>query len=264
MIPNLPGVYRFFNDKNELIYIGKAKNLRRRLAQYRNAKRRKAHAKMRKIFKEGVRLEHEVCDTELDALILENQLIQKHRPKWNVAGAFFFLYPMIGIRINKEGHLFFCYTTTPEKHPLFEFHGAFRSRARTRESFFALMALLRMIGHPIPRSQLRKESVLGEPQKFEYVYGFRQIPSDWLPDVNLFFSGESFKAIEKLSLMLLEKPSARARSSETQDQLRELRQFWRHEILRLKKAREVTHWPSYPISQQDRDLLLITANATLT
>lgn len=256
-LPTSPGVYRFFNEAGELIYIGKAKNLRRRISQYRNAKRCKRHAKMKKIVSEAVRLEHEVCSSELEALKLENTLIQNHRPKWNVAGAFYFLYPMIGIRINPEGELFLCYTTQPEKHPLFNFHGAFRSRLRTREGFFSLMELLRIIGHSIPRNRLIKEGVYSTPQKYEYIYGFRQIPLEWSSKINSFFSGDSFEAIEELSLLLLEKPSAVARSSETQEVLRQIRQFWRHEILKLKKAREHSNTLIYPIPQKDRDLLFI-------
>ena len=256
-LPTLPGVYRFFNDQNQIIYIGKAKNLRRRLSQYRNAKRCKAHAKMKKIVAEAMRLEHEVCESEYHALKLENELIQKHRPKWNVAGAFYFLYPMIGIRINYEGHLFFCYTTNPECHPLFQFHGAFRSRERTREGFFSLMELMRVIGHSIPKNHLIKEGVYSEPKKYEYIYGFRQIPTEWSLKLNSFFRGDHFSAIEELALLLLEKPSAIARSTETQKTLREIRQFWRHEILRLKRAREFNQWPHYPVSQKDRDQLFL-------
>lgn len=261
-LPTLPGVYRFFNEHNELIYIGKAKNLRRRLAQYRNAKRCKRHAKMKNIVAEAVRLEHEVCESELHALQLENQLIQEHRPKWNVAGAFYFLYPMLGVRINSEGHLFFCYTTSPEKHPLFEFHGAFRSRERTREGFFSLMELLRTIGHSIPRNHLQKEGVYSAPQKYEYIYGFRQIPKEWSLQLNSFFKGDSFEAIENLSLLLLEKPTALARSAETQTLLRELRLFWRHEILKLKNARKFSGYRHYPVPQKARDLLFISYQAS--
>jgi predicted GIY-YIG superfamily endonuclease len=257
-LPALPGVYRFFDEKNELIYIGKAKNLRRRISQYRNAKRRKAHAKMKKIVSEAVRLEHEICENELQALKLENELIQKHRPKWNIAGAFYFLYPMIGIRINSEGQLFFCYTTNPEEHPQFNFHGAFRSRQRTREGFFSLMELLRLIGHFIPKNHLLKEGLILSPKKYEYIYGFRQIPTEWSSKLGAFFKGEDFSAIEELSLLLLDKPSATAKSAETQDRLREIRSFWRHEIQKLKKARESQNHQSYPITQKERDQLFIT------
>jgi hypothetical protein len=260
-LPSNPGVYRFYNKEGEIIYIGKAKNLSRRISQYRNARRCKAHAKMRKIRKEAAWLEFEICESEIHALRLENHLIQEHRPKWNVAGAFYFLYPMIGIRIgtgDQAGQFFVCYTTQPLNYPGFEFHGAFRSRLRTKTAFFSLIELLRMIGHAIPRGQIQKTGLIGPPKKFEYAYGFRQVPIDWMPLLDPFLSGDHFLAVEELALLLLEKPGALARSSETQEHLRELRSFWRHEILPLKRAREHSLHPNYPVAQRDRDALFIS------
>ena len=71
-----------YDQAQQLIYVGKAKNLRRRLSQYRHAKRLKKHSKMRSIIKAAERIEHEVCATELDAFLLETRLIQAHRPRW--------------------------------------------------------------------------------------------------------------------------------------------------------------------------------------
>ena len=259
-LPTLPGVYRFYDQTGELIYVGKAKNLRRRIAQYRNAKRCKAHSKMRKIKKEAHRIEIEILNSEFEALKRENEWIQSHRPKWNIAGAFYFLYPMIGIRIGTgadEGNLYLCYTTQPEEYPHFEFHGAYRSRLRTRAGFFSLIELLRMIGHPISRHQLVQSKVAGAPKKYEYIYGFRQVPHAWSLLLNPFLKGDDFSAIEELSLMLLEKPGAIARSSETQGHLREIRSFYRHEIQSLRRAIKNFQFVKYPVPQKERDLLFL-------
>src|SRR5690349_13492981 len=91
-IPPAPGIYKIYDGDSEFIYVGKAKNLRRRLSQYKNAKRRNKHRKMRQLVREAARIEIEICNSELEAEILETQLIQTSRPKWNVAGAFYFLY----------------------------------------------------------------------------------------------------------------------------------------------------------------------------
>ncbi len=259
-LPSLPGVYRFYDESGELIYVGKAKNLRRRISQYQNARRCKAHSKMRKIKKEAHRLEFEISGNEFEALKRENEWIQSHRPKWNVAGAFYFLYPMIGIRIGtgkEEGNLYLCYTTNPDEYIDFDFHGAFRSRLRTRAGFFSMLELLRMVGHPSPRHQLVKSKIAGPPKKFEYIYGFRQVPKSWSRQLGSFLSGEEFTALEELSLMLLEKPGALARSSETQDHLREIRSFWKHEIQALNRARKKFKFEQYPVPQKDRDLLFL-------
>jgi excinuclease ABC subunit C len=133
-VPGLPGVYLVYNDKEELIYVGKAKHLKRRLSQYRNSTRRKKHRRMRGIVKDAARIEIRSADTHLAACLEETVLIQKHRPHWNIVGAYSFLYPLIGIR-SVNANIEFCLTTTPdavlERYPGFEFHGAFRSRRIT-------------------------------------------------------------------------------------------------------------------------------------
>lgn len=225
---------------------------------------------MRKIVAEAVRLEHEVCESEFEALRRESECIQTHRPRWNVAGAFYFLYPMVGLR-TEAGEIHFCYTTRPEAYPAFEFHGAYRSRHRVKDGFFALMELLRLIGHAIPKAKLQKKWVqtdendpafLNAPSKLRaraYVYGFRQVPAEWIARLEAFLTGQDFAAVEELSLLLLERPTAVARSTETQAHLYAIRRFWRHEILTLKKARECVAGTTYPVSQRDRDVLFINS-----
>lgn len=253
-LPEFAGVYRFYDDAGVLIYVGKAKNLRRRLAQYRNAKRRKKHAKMRSIVADAVRVEFETCADEFAALKLENEWIQAHRPKWNVAGAFYFLYPLIGVS-RVDGELRLCYTTMPERFPEFRFYGAFRSRERTKDGFFALVELLRLIGHSAPtkRNKLPKDL----PRGSTYLVGFRQIPAEWIGLLDSFFRGSAFDAIEELSLLLLDRPTAVARRAETQVLLRTIRLFWRHEAVALRRACLKTCWKGYPVAQQERDLLFI-------
>lgn len=259
-IPCSPGVYRFFNSNGVLIYVGKAKNLRRRLSQYQNAKRTKAHAKMRKILKSANSVEYEICADELSALLLENQLIQTHRPKWNVAGAFSFLYPMIGL-LQQDQYLYFCYTTQPELHPEFKFFGSFRSRFRTKEGFFALMECLHFIGHVASHKELKRARGANFV-KHTYHFGFRQLPEQWVSELEPFLKGESFNAVESLSLLLLDKPSALAKRKVIQEQLHELRRWYQHEMLPLQAARLKCKWLPYPVPQKERDVLFIQFRAS--
>ncbi len=261
-LPDLPGIYRFFDEEGKLIYVGKAKNLRRRIGQYRNVKRSRRHAKMRKILSEARRLEHEICATEADALLSENRWIQTHRPKWNVSGAFSFLYPMLGVFM-REGVLYLCYTTTPTDYPEFSLHGAFRSRERTKEGFFALTELLRCVGHPVSSRQLLKCGFKPSTRGRNYLYAFRQVDPEWAERFEQFFRGSDFGAIEALSLTLLERPSARARAKETQASLYAIRRFWRHEIVRLREACRQVAWTSYPVPQSERDRIFIAYRAGL-
>ena len=77
--PELPGVYKFFNSKLELIYIGKAKNIKNRVKSYLNV--RKGEGKRIAKLKSSIKyIETIITKTESDALILEQGLISKKRP----------------------------------------------------------------------------------------------------------------------------------------------------------------------------------------
>src|ERR1700752_361484 len=90
-LPGSPGVYLVYDEQGELIYVGKAKNLKRRLSQYRNTLRRKKYRRMRGIVKEAARIEVQCAESDLEACLTEAVLIQKHRPRWNIVGAYSFM-----------------------------------------------------------------------------------------------------------------------------------------------------------------------------
>lgn len=248
-VPTEPGIYRYFDQAGELIYVGKAKNLRRRLAQYRKAKRRKKHGKAKQIVADAARLEFQVCSSELEASILEIQLIQSFKPKWNVEGAFHFLYPMIGLREEGQGRLELCLTTLPESFPGFEFHGAYRSREISGEAFFALVELLTFVAH--------REKITTKPAPYSYRYGFRGVPSGWVPELRALLQGNSPDFFELLVLALVENAGARAKTRQIQERLDHLKRFWRHEASRLRRMIQRTSYDRYPVPQAERDLLKI-------
>ncbi len=251
-VPITPGIYKIYDEKGKLIYVGKAKNLRRRLGQYKNAKRRKKHRKMRKIIEFAEKIQFQECETELDAELLEAEIIQTFRPKWNVAGAFYFLYPMIGMKFAKEG-LFFCYTTQPELFQDFSFHGAFRSREIVGEAFFSLMKLLKYVGHPIAP----KKSDFKKIPSYSYVYGFRQLPTEWMNLGEEFWKGSSKALLELLVFSLIENAGARKNSHEIQEHLNHIKRFWDHEAKPLLRARKQVNYTVYPVSQKERDLVFL-------
>ncbi|MDQ2658043.1 MAG: GIY-YIG nuclease family protein, partial [Bacteroidota bacterium] len=82
-LPDSPGVYRFYNSENELIYIGKAKNLKKRVNSY-FTKAAGVNRKTLKLVSEITEIEYTVSDTEFDALLLENNFIKQNQPKYNI------------------------------------------------------------------------------------------------------------------------------------------------------------------------------------
>ena len=82
-LPDSPGVYRFYNSENELIYIGKAKNLKKRVNSY-FTKAAGVNRKTLRLVSEIRNIEYTVSDTEFDALLLENNFIKQNQPKYNI------------------------------------------------------------------------------------------------------------------------------------------------------------------------------------
>lgn len=83
-LPKAPGVYKFVGDQGEIIYVGKAKSLKNRIASYFNAHGQMYH-KTRVMVKNANRVEYILVDSEQDALLLESSLIKKYQPRYNVS-----------------------------------------------------------------------------------------------------------------------------------------------------------------------------------
>ena len=82
-LPDNPGVYRFFNEDNVLIYVGKAKSLKKRVSSYFN-KQAGVNRKTRRLVSEIKAIEVTLVNSEFDALLLENNLIKQNQPKYNI------------------------------------------------------------------------------------------------------------------------------------------------------------------------------------
>lgn len=95
-LPEKPGVYHYFDKNGTIIYVGKAKNLKKRVSSYFS----KIHdqAKTNVLVRKIVAIEYIVVDTEIDALLLENNLIKKYQPKYNIQLKDDKTYPWICIK----------------------------------------------------------------------------------------------------------------------------------------------------------------------
>lgn len=96
-IPHKPGVYQFINADGEIIYVGKAKDLRKRVASYFNRNTYDS-AKLRVLIAKTEDVKHIVVNTESDALLLENNLIKRYKPKYNILLKDDKTYPWICIK----------------------------------------------------------------------------------------------------------------------------------------------------------------------
>ena len=103
-LPNAPGVYQYFDADETIIYVGKAKNLKKRVSSYFT----KTHdnGKTRVLVKKIASVKHIVVETETDALLLENNLIKKHKPRYNVLLKDDKSYPWICIKKERFPRVF--------------------------------------------------------------------------------------------------------------------------------------------------------------
>ncbi len=103
-LPSDPGVYQYYDKDEKILYVGKAKNLKKRVASYFNKKHE--YGKTRVLVKKIASIEHIVVNTETDALLLENNLIKKYQPRYNVMLKDDKTYPWICIKKERFPRIF--------------------------------------------------------------------------------------------------------------------------------------------------------------
>ena len=106
-LPESPGVYQYVNKENEIIYVGKAVNLKRRVSSYFN--KYQTSNKVRALVKQIADIKYIVVPSEQDALLLENSLIKKHQPRYNILLKDDNTYPWICIKNERFPRIFFFF-----------------------------------------------------------------------------------------------------------------------------------------------------------
>tara|TARA_B100000963_G_scaffold51431_1_gene39562 strand:- start:341 stop:2080 length:1740 start_codon:yes stop_codon:yes gene_type:complete len=121
-LPQVAGVYQFFDSKENIIYVGKAKNLKKRVASYfnKNLENHKTNILVKKI----KRVENIVVESEMDALLLENNLIKKYKPRYNILLKDDKTYPWICLEKSPKPNI---YITRNLKNKNGEYFGPFTS-----------------------------------------------------------------------------------------------------------------------------------------
>ncbi|EKF54822.1 excinuclease ABC subunit C [Galbibacter marinus] len=103
-LPDNPGIYQFLDKDGKIIYVGKAKNLKKRVSSY--FRQHHDNGKTRVLVKKIHRIDHIVVPTETDALLLENNLIKKYQPRYNVLLKDDKTYPWICIKNERFPRIF--------------------------------------------------------------------------------------------------------------------------------------------------------------
>ena len=104
-LPNKPGVYRYYDNNNTILYVGKAKNLKKRVSSYFQKTDHSARIKL--MVKKINQIEFTIVNSESDAFLLENTLIKQHQPKYNVNLKDGKTYPYIVVKNERFPRIFF-------------------------------------------------------------------------------------------------------------------------------------------------------------
>ena len=133
-IPDHPGVYRFYNEQDKVIYVGKAKSLKNRLSNYFQAN---LATKTQRMVHEAVRVDWTIVSTELEALALEFSWIKQYQPKYNVQFKDDKSYPYLALSLNDEYPLIFI--TRKDKRPGLKYFGPYTNAWALRNTFEVLL-----------------------------------------------------------------------------------------------------------------------------
>ena len=214
ILPQAPGVYKYFNAEGQIIYIGKAKNLKNRVSSY-FTNNKQHNYKTKRLVKEIIRLEYIVVHSEVDALLLENSLIKNHKPKYNILLKDGKVYPYIVITNEPFPRVFITRDTTNKKDTYF---GPFTSTNMINAlmSLFKKLYPLRTCTYHLSPQNIQKrkfkvcleyhiknckgpcEGHQDEPTYLEYIEQIRNILKGKLKPVRVYFKSRISTAVADL------------------------------------------------------------------
>lgn len=206
-IPRGPGVYCFRDAQGEILYVGKAKNLRARLLSYRRAKPDREARKVLRFLERTDSITWEECRSERDALLRENELLRELDPEFNVLNTRPEFYYFVGIRpqvSTAEGEPFrmrFRLTRHADDRSI-TLYGCFRSKRRLKEGYAALLRLVWAALCEEARFSMPSRLARRSPP-YDYSLPF---PPEWIPALESFLEGRSSRLLGLIMNRLLENP----------------------------------------------------------
>jgi excinuclease ABC subunit C len=220
-IPTEAGIYKYIGENEEILYVGKAKNIQKRVSQY-FVENRQTAARIKAMIKLTVKIEFAVVPNENDALILENALIKKHQPKYNIRLKDDKTYPFIAIKNEKFPRVFFTRKYIKDGT---EYLGPYTSIHFAKEVFNTLKTLfplrtcnLNLAPEKIAQKKYKEclEYHIGnclapcvafqsETEYNQNIINIRQILKGKFGDLKFHMEAEMTKSAEKLNFEMAEK-----------------------------------------------------------
>jgi len=204
-VPTRPGVYMMRGEGGLILYIGQSKNLRYRLATYKNAHPEDTPRKIIRMIHQARTIEWEVCASPEEAVARETILIRRHRPKFNVQNTWPVTWFYLGIRRSEEA-LHLRLTSLAQPRPEEFLHGAFQGRMMGRRCFRSLIRLLwsglnrpaSPFDFPLPFSQRLAEWKVTWSSMVQ-----RDLVESLPPWIERYLRGESAEVLDHLERALL-------------------------------------------------------------
>lgn len=241
-----PGVYRMISQTGQIIYVGKAKNLKRRVSSYFN--RQHADEKTRTMVPQIVSIEVTVTPSEAEALILENTLIKKHKPKYNIIFKDDKSYPYIYISSQKAFPQLLTYRGTAKKEG--ESFGPYPTMASTKETVKLLQSIFPLRDctdhffnnrlRPCLQHQIQRCSApcVGYVEEAEYAENVKM--------ARLFLQGRNEKVLQKV---------AEKMQKASDEQAYELAARFRDQLQKLQRLQE--QQGVYTTQRVDADIIAV-------
>lgn len=200
-IPSSPGVYRFYDVHGELLYVGKAKNLRTRLFSYKRARAGRVSRKISRLIGQIDSFGIEVTGSERDALMLENRLIRTERPPFNHANKFTETYYFVYLCPDETGLEFRLAMRIHEETDEECWHGCFKGHAPVRQSLGCLLRLIWMAEYNIENPMYLPVQLTRNLTPIRFTLPWQPVDSPslcyGLPDLlNVWIRGESCEILD--------------------------------------------------------------------
>lgn len=260
-IPAAPGVYQFYDHHKNLLYVGKAVNLRRRLFGYKRAKSGQVSRKVASLITQTTSITYEVTTTEQKALLLENHLIRAERPPFNHQNknteTYYFVYLNPDLEMPEFRLAMHIQPDSDEAY----WHGCFKGHHPVRRSLGALLQLLWMATHSthnpvhLPVQLISKLTPLHYRLQIPHSFAFHKSGAPEL--LTNWIQGKSNALVDWLTYHLLEYQrncAGRFAHCFIQDRLEWLDWFYTHKLLPHRQIRGNAR----QIGQQELDDAMVT------